>query len=182
MNRKLQAPEQLETARLRLRRPVAEDAAVIFDSYASDPEVTRWLSWPCHVDPEDTIAFLEMTDEEWRREGVGAYLITSMAGSLLGSTGLHLETRYRAVTGYVLTKHAWGKGFATEALQAMVRVTEALSIGRLSALVHPEHTASIRVLEKCGFELEGHLRAHTEFPNLMPGVALDVLSYSIVFS
>nr|MBA2355602.1 N-acetyltransferase [Acidobacteriota bacterium] len=44
----MKAPEQIETARLVLRRPVAKDAPAIFERYASDPEVTRFLSWPRH--------------------------------------------------------------------------------------------------------------------------------------
>jgi RimJ/RimL family protein N-acetyltransferase len=45
-------PEILETARLLLRRPTPADAAVIFDRYAGDPLVTRYLSWPCRSPKE----------------------------------------------------------------------------------------------------------------------------------
>jgi ribosomal-protein-alanine N-acetyltransferase len=47
----MRAPERLETARLILRRPRAADAPVIYERYASDPEVTRWLGWPRHTCP-----------------------------------------------------------------------------------------------------------------------------------
>ena len=42
----MKAPEILETSRLILRRPHVSDAAAIFERYASDSEVTRYLSWP----------------------------------------------------------------------------------------------------------------------------------------
>ena len=41
-----QAPELLVTERLVLRRPVGDDVSAIFERYASDPEVTRYLAWP----------------------------------------------------------------------------------------------------------------------------------------
>jgi GNAT superfamily N-acetyltransferase len=55
------------------------------------------------------------------------------------------------VTGYVLAKDAWGQGYATEALGAMVDVARRINLRRIYALCHPQHQASWRVLEKCGF-------------------------------
>jgi len=48
------------------------------------------------------------------------------------------------------------------------------------ALCHREHRASARVLEKCGFALEGQLRAYAEFPNHKPGEPQDVPCYAIL--
>ena len=49
------------------------------------------------------------------------------------------------MTGYVLAKDAWGQGYATEALRAMVNVARGIGIVSLSALCHPEHQASVHV-------------------------------------
>jgi RimJ/RimL family protein N-acetyltransferase len=54
-----------------------------------------------------------------------------------------------------------------------------LGVTRLYALCHPDHRASSRVLEKCGFVLEGTLAAYAEFPNLKPGVRDTVLCYAV---
>ena len=54
----MKAPVRIETARLLLVRPDASDAASIFERYASDPEVTRFLGWPRHQSVDDTKAFL----------------------------------------------------------------------------------------------------------------------------
>jgi len=173
--------ERIETARLVLRKPGAADAEAMFSRYAGDPEVTRLLSWPTHRSVDDTRAFLALSDEEWRREAAGPYLIESREGGrLLGSTGLSFETPSRAVTGYVLARDAWGFGYATEALAGMVALAPELGVRRLYALCHPAHAASTRVLEKCGFAREGLLRRHSEFPNLQPGPS-DVLIYARVF-
>ncbi len=178
----MNGPERIETARLVLRKPRARDAHAMFTRYASDPEVTRFLSWARHRSVEDTRAFLEFSDAEWRRWPAGPYLIESRAGGqLLGSTGLAFETPFRAATGYVLARDAWGAGYATEALGGMVDLARGLGLRRLYALCHPDHAASWRVLEKCGFLREGVLRRYAEFPNLRPGEPEDCLCYGQVF-
>jgi [ribosomal protein S5]-alanine N-acetyltransferase len=85
------------------------------------------------------------------------------------------------VTGYVLARDAWGQGYATECLQAMIALARKTGVRRLEAVCHLEHRASAHVMEKCGMRREGVLRTHTEFPNLTPGVLLDVLRYSVEF-
>jgi RimJ/RimL family protein N-acetyltransferase len=109
-------PERVETERLVLRRPRPDDAEAIFTRYASDPEVTRYLSFPRHASLENTRAFLALSDADWSRWPAGPYLIERRDRSeLIGSTGLSFETGQRAATGYLLAREAWGRGYATEA-------------------------------------------------------------------
>lgn len=144
--------------------------------------MTRFLSWPRHETLDQTRAFLEFSEAEWRHWPAGPYLVESRtAGTLLGSTGFAFETAQRAATGYVLARDAWGLGYATEALHAVVEAARALGLRRLQALCHPEHRASWRVLDKCGFTPEGTLRGYAEFPNLTPGEPSDVLCYARLF-
>jgi [ribosomal protein S5]-alanine N-acetyltransferase len=178
----VRAPERFETDRLVLRRPLAADAGEIFRRYASDPECTRYLSFPRHQEVTQTESFLALSDAAWARWPAGPYLIVSPEdGRLLGGTGLDFESPKRAATGYVLARDAWGRGIATETLAALVRLAPALGIERLYAHCHPDHAVSARVLRKCGFELEGTLRRHAEFPNLVPDALFDVLSFSRIF-
>jgi RimJ/RimL family protein N-acetyltransferase len=174
--------ERLETERLSLRRPRLTDADSIFTRFASDPEVTRFLGWPRHESLEATRAFLEFSDAQWTNWPAGPYLIESREdGRLLGSTGLGFETSFRAATGYVIARDAWGQGYATEALRAMVALAPSLGVRRLYALCHPDHPASQRVLEKCGFHREALLCRHSIFPNLRPDEPWDTLSYALAF-
>jgi RimJ/RimL family protein N-acetyltransferase len=96
---------------------------------------------------------------------------------LLGGTGLGFEGPSIAAKGYVLAQDLWGRGYATEPLAAIVSLSRDLGIARLFALCHPDHPASARVLEKCGFHLEERLNAFAEFPNLKPGHHEDRLRY-----
>jgi len=175
------APESIDADRIRLRRPQAGDADAIFARYSSDPQVTRLVGWPRHTSADEARAFVQFSDGEWMRSPSGPFLIESRAtGLLLGATGLVFETPLRAQTGYVLATDAWGRGYATEALRAIVDLARSLAVRRLYALCHHEHRASARVLEKCAFSLEGCLRAYAEFPNLAPGEPQDVFCYAVL--
>lgn len=177
----VKAPETIETERLLLRRPKQSDSQAIFHRYASDREVTRYLSWPTHRSIADTLAFLAMSDDEWQRWPAGPYLVLSREnctpGTLLGSTGLFYKSPIRAITGYVFAREAWGQGYATEALQAMVHIARQTGVERLEAICHADHTPSAHVLEKCGFTREEVRREHFVFPNLKPQKKSDVFSY-----
>ncbi len=178
----VKASETILTKRLLLRRPKQSDAQAVFHRYASDRDVTRYLSWPTHRSVADTLAFLAMSDEEWRRWPAGPYLVLARranghAEAVVGSTGLFYKSATRAVTGYVFAKDAWGQGYATESLQAMVNVALQTGVERLEAICHAEHLPSAHVLEKCGFTREEVRREHFVFPNLRPQKKSDVFSY-----
>jgi RimJ/RimL family protein N-acetyltransferase len=173
------APVHVETTRLILRPPYAADAAAIFDTYASDPEVTRYLSWPRHHSITDSEVFIGFSEAEWQRWGCGPYLVFARdTGSLLGSTGLAFESRDVASTGYVFARRAWGHGYATESLHAMIGIARQLQVRRLYAICHVDHHASWRVMEKGGLARDGVLPRHTVFPNISSS-PIDVLAYSI---
>jgi RimJ/RimL family protein N-acetyltransferase len=179
------APETIETDRLLLRRPRQSDAQAVFHGYASDRDVTRYLSWPMHRSVADTLAFLSMSDDEWQRWPAGPYLVFTRSdgvpGSLVGSTGLFYKTPTRAITGYVFAKDAWGLGYATESLRAMISIAQHTGVARLEAICHAEHATSAHVLEKCGFVREEVRREHFVFPNLKPQKKSDVFSYILCF-
>lgn len=172
--------EILETERLLLRRPQPRDAIAMFERYASDPEVTRYLCWPRHQSLADTRRYLEDNEHTWQRWPVGTYLIEARdIRSLMGSIGLSWETRYRASVGYALARDAWDRGYATEALRELLSALQGTELHRVYALCYHRHYVSTRVLEKCGFALEGTLKCHTVFPNLGQTGPNDVLCYAL---
>src|SRR3989442_13954584 len=77
----MKPPEVIETDRLRLRRPVMEDAAAIFSTYAQDPEVARFVSWSVHPSVDVTRKFVEEDCVAgWKTGQVFPWLITLAAG------------------------------------------------------------------------------------------------------
>jgi ribosomal-protein-alanine N-acetyltransferase len=168
----------LETERLIHRRPTAEHLQVVFDSYATDPEVTRYVMWHRHTSLDDTRAFLAFSDAHWKQWGSGPLLsFLKSDGALVGGCGLIWESRTHATTGYLFARTYWGQGFATECVRAMVDYARAEGATRLSASCHVDNVASARVLAKGGLMLEGTLPEHTLFPNYSPELQ-DVLSFA----
>jgi ribosomal-protein-alanine N-acetyltransferase len=160
----------IETARLVLSRPTMADADEVFARYASDPDVTLYLNWPRHKTVKDTRAFLNWSNGEWERWPAGPYLVRSRETKvLLGGTGLSFHTFQEAMTGYVFAKDAWGKGYATESLRAMIDLAWQLDVEWLFAFVHPAHQASRHVLEKSGFVPDPGGTRPIEFPNIELG-------------
>jgi ribosomal-protein-alanine N-acetyltransferase len=175
-------PRALTTERLLLRAPQLDDAEAINARYASDPEVTRYLSWPRHASVSDTREFIKFACAVWDKGCPIAFLAFSRErGTLVGSTGLIFERAEAATVGYVLARDSWGRGFATEMTRAMVELSLSWpNIWRLSAICHLDNQASERVLGKAGFTREGILRRHTTFPNLGATKPQDVAIWARV--
>lgn len=81
-----------------------------------------------------------------------------------GSSGFGFHTADKAELGYILSGLAWGQGFATETVNALVTVAASFGLLELDAHVHPANAASIRVLQKCGLTPDG-APIQARFPN-----------------
>jgi len=162
----IHAPEGITTARLSLRRPALKDAADIY-AYAHDPEVTRYMVWSTHKEIAESMAFLETCGPRWESGDEYCWAMTiTPEDRVVGMIGCRVGA-YAADFGYVLTQECWGRGYATEAAQAVVAWLKHLpSIYRIWATCDTENIASVRVLEKVGLACEGRLRCHTIRPNV----------------
>ncbi|WP_406720728.1 GNAT family N-acetyltransferase [Thioclava litoralis] len=167
MSRHYLLPAEFETARYHLRRVEVNDAKVIFDSYATDADVTRFLGWKPHRNIADTSAFLERAAAEWiRGNGFPIVAFDRKNGDFIGMFHPKL-IGHRVNYGYVLQKAAWGKGCATEVMRWLLEHALAHpEIHRAEAFCDVEHPASARVMEKAGMEREGILRRYFRHPNI----------------
>lgn len=105
-----------------------------------------------------------ITDETQKQGRSVNWGIRRQDGYLIGGIGYHgLEVgkSHKAELGYWLAKSYWGKGLMTEAVKKVVEFGFAeLGLIRITANIFDFNTGSARVLEKSGFQLEGHLRKH----------------------
>jgi RimJ/RimL family protein N-acetyltransferase len=160
-------PEIFHTARLILRPIAPEDARPIFDAYAQDAIVTRFLIWRPHRSRSDTEAYVAQciaTPPDVSRTYV---LADRTDGDLRGTFALRLAAPHRLDCGYTLARAWWGRGLMTEALTEVVNW--ALSqprIFRIGAVCDVENIASARVMEKAGLVREGLLRRWLMHPNI----------------
>jgi RimJ/RimL family protein N-acetyltransferase len=100
-------------------------------------------------------------------------------GEAAGSIGIVLLSdveRVSAEIGYWLGETFWGQGIVTEALQAVTRAAlRDFELTRIFALPFADNAASVRVLEKAGYALEGHLKQSA----IKDGVVRDQLLYAV---
>lgn len=162
-------PATFATSRLVARIPRVDDAQAVFDSYASDPEVTRYLSWRAYDRVEPLAAFLRETIAHWEKgDGHLAWLLCLKGTDKpIGSIGVAMEGGGKAMFGYALARKCWGRGFAAEALTYLVDwALQQPTLHRAWAFCDVENTASVRVMEKAGMTREGVLRRWHVCPTL----------------
>jgi ribosomal-protein-alanine N-acetyltransferase len=163
----VQPPETLETRRLRLRKPVPEDAEVIFRQYAQDPEVTKYLTWYPNQSVAETQEFVHSCIAAWDSEKSFQWaILQKKRNQVIGMIGFRADG-HKWELGYVLTRDYWGRGYMTETVKALIHW--ALSQGeiyRVWAVCDLDNRASARVLEKAGMTKEGILRRWSVHPNI----------------
>jgi [ribosomal protein S5]-alanine N-acetyltransferase len=162
-------PDEVQTQRLRLRRPESTDASAIFRAYTQDPAVCRFMIWPPHAAESVTREFIESCIKAWEQGARLAYVVTEREQNL--GIGM-LEARIQGATvdiGYVLARSHWGKGFMPEAIRALASTAlESPDVFRVQAACDVENVPSQRALEKAGFAREGRLERLTIHPNVSP--------------
>jgi RimJ/RimL family protein N-acetyltransferase len=162
---------------------VPADAPAVFERWARDPEVTRYLAWRPHTSAEQAIAHVERVRAGWEDGDEYTWLLeTRTGGELLGAIAARVDD-HGVNLGYVLGRASWGQGYMTEAVAALAGWYLAQEgVFRIWATCDPANRGSARVLEKAGFVLEGTLRAFEWRPNISPDAPCDALCYARVRS
>jgi [ribosomal protein S5]-alanine N-acetyltransferase len=175
----MKPPETLNTSRLLLRLPSADDAKLIFKKYAQDSEVTKFLTWHPHEKSKATKAFIERCIKCWEDGTAYPWVITRKEDNeLLGMIEMRING-FSADIGYVIAREYWGNGFAPEAARIIVEwALKQDGIHRVWAVCDVDNTASARVMEKVGMHNEGILRQFILHPNIDSNLR-DCYCYSI---
>ena len=175
----MKMPERIETERLVLRMPRLDDASAIFEGWAQDQEVTRYLTWRPHVRLEQTQEFVRSCLDAWERETRFPYMITLKdTREVIGMIDPRIEGPKMGI-GYGAAHAHWGKGYIPEATRAIIAwAFRQPSIYRVYATTDVDNVASQRVLEKVGMHCEGILRKYILHPNISD-VPRDSYMYAI---
>jgi ribosomal-protein-alanine N-acetyltransferase len=177
LDSKTAPPEKVETHRLVLRKPTLDDALAIFDEYAQDPLVTKYLTWKPHFAQEDTLFFLEGCLENWEQKNEFNFVINKKSSNeILGMAKLAL-TNQEPHIGYVLAQKHWGKGYATEVARAMIEyVFSSTPFQKVFAFCDIDNRASARVMEKADMHFVETKHGYIIHPNIS-AEPRDVLLY-----
>lgn len=144
----------METERLTLRPLTVGDAKAVFEGWACDQEVARYMRWNLHKNIEETKEWLESEEAAAMGEDVFNWgFMLKENQSLIGCGGLIFSQEHQMYEiGYNLVRDCWGKGFATEAAKRIVEYAKGeLNVGQLFATHAVDNVASAKVIEKIGF-------------------------------
>lgn len=153
----------LETERLILRALTQNDLDFLFRHF-SDPQIYRYLldedPVTTEAEAQEILDFylpqhnLPQLDKPYNR-----WLITRKQDRQpIGTCGFHKwqQRHHLAEIGYDLEVASWRQGYMREALRAVLQHGfEAMGLNRIEAQVYPENIASLRLLERLGFQKEG---------------------------
>ena len=147
----------LETERLILRPFKQADALEVFEGWESDPDVAGYMFWKSHNDIEKTKEWLtfeigQIEKEDWYRFAI----VLKETEELIGTGLIYYEEEVSGwEIGYNLGKKFWGKGYATEAMKAILSFAkEELCLTEIVGRYAKENPGSGKVMQKLGFRYE----------------------------
>lgn len=158
--------QELETGRLLLRRLSIDDSEMMYNNWASDPQVARFVRWDAHRSWATTAELLNEWEKHYPEPDFYQWGIENKhSGVLFGTisltpchdlkTGWHLNTERLGdawEVGYAIGRKWWNQGYATEALCAVRDYWFGTVGGQWLAAFHAnENIASSAVLQKAGF-------------------------------
>ena len=156
--------KRMETGRLILRPFMMEDASAMFQNWASDPKVTKYMTWPTYQSKETadqilcqwTKAYADPAFYQWAIE-------LKSIGEPIGSISVVFCNAKvnSAHIGYCIGSRWWGQGIMTEALHTVLEfLFEEVGFNRVEALHDTNNPASGAVMRKCGMKYEGTFRQY----------------------
>lgn len=153
----------IETKRLILRCARMEDAQAMYDNWAFDPEVTKFLTWPPHASAEVTRAVLQSWVEKYEESGWYQWMIVlkDRGDQPIGSIcAVGKDDRIGSFhVGYCIGRAWWRQGIMTEALQGVIDfLFDEVHANRVEARHDVNNPHSGGVMRKCGMKYEGTLR------------------------
>ena len=139
----------LETERLELRPMVEDDARHFARLFADDWEAIKQTGRMPY--PPTQRALRAWIAQHMGPGGHGFTIARRSDRAVLGAAGFGGDDE-EAELGYALGRAYWNRGFATEAVRALIGYARALGLRRLDAYSFLDNPASARVLQKAGFE------------------------------
>ena len=153
LNNVLSYPRFIETERLLLRRFKIDDAQKMFDNWANDKEVTKYMTWNPHKDVNETKFIINMWLDEYKKGNIYRFAITlKNSQEIIGSIDVVEMIDNNPVIGYCLSRKYWNNGYMTEACKAMINLLFAEGYTTIRIEADERNIGSNRVIEKCGFK------------------------------
>ncbi len=171
----------IKTQRLILRKFKSDDAVEMYNNWASDENVTRYLTWHPHKSADETAELLKMWCDEYKNSNYYNWVI-ELEGKIIGNvSAVRIDDNSEmAIIGYCMAKDFWNKGIMTEAVTAIVDfLYSEVGVNHIEISHAVKNPGSGRVAQKCGFTYEGTKK---EFFKSNDGEFLDISYYGLIKS
>ena len=149
----------ITTERLTLRPFKLSDAEDMYNNWANDPEVARFLTWPAHEHVGITKEILSIWCGQYEYDNIYNWAIELNAEKqAIGGISVvaKSEDDLSCEIGYCISKTLWGKGIVTEAFKAVIDyLFLEVEMNRIVARHDTNNPASGRVMKKSGLNFEG---------------------------
>jgi RimJ/RimL family protein N-acetyltransferase len=157
--------EVLNGPRVRMRAPTLDDAELLFERMASDPDVSRYMSWRPHADVGET---RRVITEIFNVGGETTWIIELRdGGGPIGVCSWRRPQPHIIDFGYYLGRQWWRQGIMSEAVQLLLdKAKRDPTVYRVTAHCHVDNTASAALLERSGLVFEGRLARYAVLPNI----------------
>ncbi|MGN0143575.1 MAG: GNAT family N-acetyltransferase [Clostridium sp.] len=156
----------LETDRLIMRKFKLSDGIHMYNNWASDENVTRYLSWPMHKAKSMSISYVKWLIKNYEKDDENTIYDWAIElkeiGEPIGSiSAVSINYDIESVQiGYCIGFKWWYKGIVSEAFKEVIRFfMEDVGVNRIEARCDSRNVNSSRVMEKCGLKYEGTLRS-----------------------
>lgn len=169
----------LHTESLTLRRFTVCDAEDMFNNWAGDKKVTKYLTWSPHQSVEFTKQLLEGWVSAYDDPRTYNWVIEYDGQAVGGISVVRLSDKCEyAELGYCLGYDFWNKGFMSEGANAVTDyLFNEIGIHRVEISHATENPASGKVALKCGMTYEGTKR---EYLKTSAGKFVDIAYYGII--
>jgi len=158
-----QGTKKLGTERLILRQFKIDDYAEMYNNWASEDAVTKFLTWPAHANQDVTKSVLadwipKYTDKTFYNWAIELKEENKLVGNI--SVVDYREKTLSAVLGYCMGSRWWGKEIMPEAARAVLKfLFEEAGFNRIASDHDKNNPKSGRVMQKIGMTYEGTLRS-----------------------
>ncbi len=157
---------ELHTDRFLLRPIDENDAQFVFENWARQPNVCKYMTWKPHKTIRETQQFISFCIAGWDRNNYTWIIEKRESKQIVGSFGARLN-QHKLDIGYLLMENYWGYGYMTEVITAFIREAFKLEgVRRIWAVCDIENSASRQVMEKSSMRYEGLLKSWLVHPNM----------------
>lgn len=152
----------LETERLILRKFNIKDSYDMYSNYASNPNVTKYLTWNIHENEEESKALINIWEKEYNNDEFYQWaIVLKESDKVIG--GISVVNIWKEIdkveVGYCIGEDYWFRGISAEALNAVITfLFEKVDVKTIIGRYDISNVNSGRVMEKCGMKFQGVIK------------------------